>query len=135
MPDAVLWSEAFCSRRQPDADALPVNRQLSLLRGRSVEILHLIVEPGIVLMLVAGLEVFAQTKSKLQLTQEGSSRMSEATSGHVGDRIAVMVDSRLVAAPLILQRVETTEFTLVLLLPKDVAQEVAATLATRWPRR
>jgi preprotein translocase subunit SecD len=70
----------------------------------------------------------------VQLTPEGSSRMAKATSSHVGERGALIVDSRLLSAPLIVQRVEPTRFTAFLPLPKDVAREVAATIATRWPQ-
>lgn len=71
----------------------------------------------------------------VQLTPEGSSRMAKAISSHVGDRGAMIVDSRLLSAPLIVGRVgPNTTFTAFLLLPKDVAREVAASIATRWPK-
>jgi len=72
------------------------------------------------------------------LTGAGSARVKEATARHVGDSIAVLVDSVVVAVPIIQEAIGGDPK-----LPNDVgvplepkeAQQLAAAVAKTWPQK
>lgn len=69
----------------------------------------------------------------IQLTPEGSSQFEKATASHIDDRVAVIVDSRFINAPIIKTPMPTEKITMLLPLSADASKEVAAALAARWP--
>ena len=70
----------------------------------------------------------------IQLTPEGSSRFEKGTSSHIDDRVAIIVDSRFINAPIIKTPITTDKITVPLLLSGEASKEVAAALAARWPK-
>lgn len=70
---------------------------------------------------------------RIQLTGEGQSRLGAATSSHIGERLALVIDSRLLAAPLIVEGVAGRDLTAGFKAPKDVEDEIAAIVEKRWP--
>lgn len=71
----------------------------------------------------------------IQLTPEGASRLEQATSSHINDRLAVIVASRFVNAPVIASPVGSGgQLTVALPLSGEASKEVAAALGARWPK-
>ena len=72
------------------------------------------------------------------LTKAGSARVNDATARHVGDSIAVLVDSVVVAIPVIQQAIGGDPK-----LPNDIgvplepkeAQQLAGAVAKTWPQK
>ena len=69
---------------------------------------------------------------RITLTPQGVARLKETTSNHVGDRLALPLDSRLLRAPKIVEGVAGSDFTVGVELPKGGAERVAASIAARW---
>lgn len=71
------------------------------------------------------------------LTRAGASRIKEATRRHIGDSLAVLIDSVVIAVPLIQQAIGSDPR-----LPIDIgvplepkeAQQLAASVSQTWPR-
>jgi hypothetical protein len=71
------------------------------------------------------------------LTKAGAARMKEATGRHIGDSLAVLIDSVVVAVPVIQQAIGGNPH-----LPIDIgvplepkqAQQLAAAVSKTWPR-
>lgn len=70
------------------------------------------------------------------LTKAGSARLREVTGKHIGDSLAVVIDSAVVAVPLIRQAIggnpDLPNGMGVPLEPKE-AQQLAAAIAKTWP--
>jgi preprotein translocase subunit SecD len=70
------------------------------------------------------------------LTRSGAARIKEATGRHVGDSLAVLIDSAVVSVPLIQQAIggdpnQPTDIG-VPLQPEE-AQQLAASVSKTWP--
>jgi preprotein translocase subunit SecD len=71
------------------------------------------------------------------LTRAGAARIKEATGRHIGDSLAVLIDSVVVAVPIIQQPIGGDPK-----LPTDIgvplepkeAQQLAAAVSKTWPR-
>lgn len=72
----------------------------------------------------------------VQLTPEGSARLKNATSSHIGERLALVIDSRLLSAPLIKTAVGGEKLMVgAVNLPKELVTEAASTVEARWPQK
>jgi preprotein translocase subunit SecD len=72
----------------------------------------------------------------LVLTPEGSSRLWRATSASIGGRIAILLDSRLLSAPLVASAIgglPDQVHWVGLQLPLPIAHQTAARIRARWP--
>ncbi len=73
----------------------------------------------------------------VRLSPDGAARLSEVTSGHIGGRLAVVLASRLISAPVIFSTVGTTSHRHLTLgaldLPPDLSDEIAAAVSDKWP--
>ena len=73
---------------------------------------------------------------QIWLTRAGASRLKQATGGHIGDSLAVLIDSVVLAVPVIQQAIGSDPK-----LPIDIgvpleakeAQQLAASVSKTWP--
>lgn len=84
------------------------------------------IETARVVETATGLNVF------LRLTDEGVSRLRDSTRSHLGQRLAILVGSRLMKAPVIAAEIRSSDATLGLTLSPDEARSVRAAIATRF---
>lgn len=68
----------------------------------------------------------------IRLTDEGTARLRETTARHMGERLALLVGSRLMSAPVIRAELGSPTATMGLTLPPDEARSVAAAIAARF---
>lgn len=76
----------------------------------------------------------------IRLSPEAAARLREATSNAIGQHLAVLANGRLASVGLIVSAVPSDrnrdhQVTVGLTLPGDVADEVLARVAARWPAR
>jgi hypothetical protein len=72
----------------------------------------------------------------VHFSPEGAARLVEATKGGVGQHLAVLAKSRLAgASPIVAPlTVAGRRVTIGLTLPSSAAEEIAASIAARWPQ-
>ncbi|HEU4642416.1 MAG TPA: hypothetical protein VFS44_08175 [Gemmatimonadaceae bacterium] len=71
----------------------------------------------------------------VQMTPEGSERFWKVLSSHIHAVLAIMVDSRLAGAPIILSPVSGNRLPIAVFLPRPAARDLAAKVAARWPEQ
>jgi preprotein translocase subunit SecD len=72
----------------------------------------------------------------LWLTEEGATRISNATAEHIGDRLAVLINSEVASAPLILEASDSTTkipLHVGLQLRPEYARQLAEAVSKTWP--
>jgi preprotein translocase subunit SecD len=74
---------------------------------------------------------------QIWLTRAGASRLKQATGRHIGDSLAVLIDTVVMAVPVIQQAIGSSDPKLpidigVPLEPKE-AQQLAASVSKTWP--
>jgi preprotein translocase subunit SecD len=75
---------------------------------------------------------------RVWLTEEGSKRISRMTAEHIGDRLAVVINSQVVSASVIVAAFKSTPETptlVVLQLPPEHASQLAKAVSETWPTR
>ena len=73
---------------------------------------------------------------QIWLTRAGASRLKEATGRHIGDSLAVLIDSVVMAVPVIQQPIggdPTLPIDIGVPLQPKEAQQLAASVARTWP--
>lgn len=68
----------------------------------------------------------AQHVVAIEVTEDASKRFAEATSQYVGKRIAIMLDDDIISAPMVKERIESTQFQIEGDFDKASAGELAA---------
>jgi preprotein translocase subunit SecD len=71
------------------------------------------------------------------LTKAGAARMAEVTARHIGDTLAVVVDSTVISAPIIQSILGGTRLPMAIGLPLDPedVELLAKAVAKTWPLR
>lgn len=109
------------------SDSVIYVEERDIISDKDIEYAHAVRRPG-------GLVII-----DLRLTREGASRLLEATKAHLRGRMAILVGSRLVTAPVIAGPVGATATRSLLVGLRDLssedAGEVMAAVEVRWPRR
>jgi preprotein translocase subunit SecD len=69
------------------------------------------------------------------LTRAGAARLKQVTGRHIGDSLAVLIDSVIVAVPVIRQAIGDPKlpFTMGVPLGPKEAQQLAAAVSKTWP--
>jgi preprotein translocase subunit SecD len=73
---------------------------------------------------------------QIWLTRAGASRLKQATGGHIGDSLAVLIDSVVLAVPVIQQAIggdQKLPFDIGVPLEPEETQRLAASVARTWP--
>ncbi|HET7551319.1 MAG TPA: hypothetical protein VFK04_08510 [Gemmatimonadaceae bacterium] len=70
----------------------------------------------------------------IHLTPEGKSRFEKGTSSHIDDRVAIIMNSRFINAPIIKTPMTTDKITMLVPLSEADSKEMAAALTARWPK-
>lgn len=72
----------------------------------------------------------------IRLTPEAAVRLSSVSGAHIGDRLAIFIERRLNAAPVIMMRIGSAQrITMGVELPPAEAQRFRAAVTARWPAR